>query len=119
MLVLSGFSSNDERRERKSDFEVSEDEKKTRIGIFKKKASKASIKFRRSLSRRRRSSRTRSIDRTLSLTFEDIHDAEELRFVSEFRQSLISDNLLPPTLDDYHMMLRSDHFQFAICLVMA
>ncbi|CAA7013573.1 unnamed protein product [Microthlaspi erraticum] len=105
-LTRPCFSSNGERRERKSDFEVSEDEKKTRIGIFKKKASKASCKFRRSLSRKRRPSRTRSIDRTLSLTFEDIHDAEELRFVSEFRQSLISDNLLPPTLDDYHIMLR-------------
>ncbi|KAG5392651.1 hypothetical protein IGI04_022614 [Brassica rapa subsp. trilocularis] len=103
---FEGFSSTDERRERKSDFEVSEDEKKTRIGIFKKKASKASSKLRRSLSRKRRPSKGRSIDRTPSLTFEDIHDVEELRYVSEFRQSLISDYLLPPNLDDYHMMLR-------------
>ncbi|KAJ0257404.1 Phosphatidylinositol/phosphatidylcholine transfer protein SFH4 [Hirschfeldia incana] len=104
---FEGFSSTDERRERKSDFEVSEDEKKTRIGIFKKKASKASSKLRRSLSRKRRpSSKGRSIDRTPSLTFEDIHDVEELQYVSEFRQSLISDDLLPPSLDDYHMMLR-------------
>ncbi|CAH2036791.1 unnamed protein product [Thlaspi arvense] len=103
---FEGFSNNDERRERKLDSQVSEDEKKTRIGIFKKKASKASSKFRHSLSKRRRPSRTRSIDRTLSLTFEDIHDADELRSVSEFRQSLISDHLLPPTLDDYHMMSR-------------
>lgn len=107
---FEGFSSTDERRERKSDFEVSEDEKKTRIGIFKKKASKASSKLRRSLSRKRRPSKGRSIDRTPSLTFEDIHDVEELRYVSEFRQSLISDDLLPPNLDDYHMMLRSLFF---------
>ncbi|XP_023645037.1 phosphatidylinositol/phosphatidylcholine transfer protein SFH4 isoform X2 [Capsella rubella] len=99
------FSNNGEKREKKSDFEVSEDEKKTRIGgLFKKKSSKN--KFRHSLKRRGSSSRGRSIDRTLSLTFEDIHDAEELRYVSEFRQSLISDHLLPPSLDDYHMMLR-------------
>lgn len=109
---FEGFSSTDERRERKSDFEVSEDEKKTRIGIFKKKASKASSKLRRSLSRKRRPSKGRSIDRTPSLTFEDIHDVEELRYVSEFRQSLISDYLLPPNLDDYHMMLRSFFFPY-------
>ncbi|VVA91894.1 unnamed protein product [Arabis nemorensis] len=100
---FEGFSNNDERRERKSDFQVfSEDEKKTRIGIFKKKASS---KFRRSLSRRR-PSRSGSSGRTLSLTFEDLDDADELRYVSEFRQSLISDHLLPLRLDDYHIMLR-------------
>ncbi|KAG7597617.1 CRAL-TRIO lipid binding domain superfamily [Arabidopsis suecica] len=100
------FSNNGDRREKKSDFEVSEDEdKKTRVGgIFRKKSSKT--KFRHSLKRKGSSSRTRSIDRTLSLTFEDIHDAEELRYVSQFRQSLISDHLLPPNLDDYHIMLR-------------
>ncbi|CAE5957971.1 unnamed protein product [Arabidopsis arenosa] len=100
------FSNNGERREKKSDFEVSEDEdKKTRVGgLFKKKSSKS--KFRHSLKRKGSSTRTRSIDRTLSLTFEDIHDAEELRYVSQFRQSLISDHLLPPNLDDYHIMLR-------------
>lgn len=113
---FEGFSSTDERKERKSDIEVSEEEKKTRIGIFKKKASKASSKLRRSLSRKRRPSKGRSIDRTPSLTFEDIHDVEELRYVSEFRQSLISDELLPPNLDDYHMMLRS-FFSFPIIIM--
>lgn len=107
VFFLLGFSNNGERREKKSDFEVSEDDdKKTRVGgIFRKKSSKTN--FRHSLKRKGSSSRTRSIDRTLSLTFEDIHDAEELRYVSQFRQSLISDHLLPPNLDDYHIMLRS------------
>ncbi|XP_010536338.1 PREDICTED: phosphatidylinositol/phosphatidylcholine transfer protein SFH4 isoform X2 [Tarenaya hassleriana] len=100
---FEGCSNNDERRERKSDFEASEDEKRTRIGNLKKKAAKASSKFRHSL--RKKSRRTTS-DRSLSLTIEDVHDAEELRAVDEFRQALISDNLLPPRLDDYHMMLR-------------
>ncbi|XP_010498386.1 PREDICTED: phosphatidylinositol/phosphatidylcholine transfer protein SFH4 [Camelina sativa] len=103
------FSSNGgDKREKKSDLEVSEDEKKARIGgLFRKKSSSKS-KFRDSLKRKgsSSSSRGRSIDRTLSLTFEDIHDAEELRYVSDFRQSLISDHLLPPSLDDYHMLLR-------------
>lgn len=111
LLVFSGFegcSSNDERRERRSDFEVSEDEKKTRIGNFnfKKKAAKASSKLRHSLKKKGSSSRRRSSDRTFSLTIEDIHDVEELRAVDEFRNLLVSENLLPPTLDDYHIMLR-------------
>lgn len=114
VVFLLGFSNNGERREKKSDFEVSEDDdKKTRVGgIFRKKSSKT--KFRHSLKRKGSSSRTRSIDRTLSLTFEDIHDAEELRYVSQFRQSLISDHLLPPNLDDYHIMLRSIFYIFHI-----
>ncbi|KAG7590214.1 CRAL/TRIO N-terminal domain superfamily [Arabidopsis suecica] len=104
---FEGCSSNDERRERRSDFEVSEDEKKTRIGNFnfKKKAAKASSKLRHSL-KKKGSSRRRSSDRTFSLTIEDIHDVEELRAVDEFRNLLVSENLLPPTLDDYHIMLR-------------
>ncbi|EOA34909.1 hypothetical protein CARUB_v10019999mg [Capsella rubella] len=105
---FEGCSSNDERRERRSDFEVSEDEKKTRIGNFnfKKKAAKASSKLRHSLKKKGSSTRRRSIDRNFSLSIEDIHDAEELRAVDEFRHLLISENLLPPTLDDYHIMLR-------------
>ncbi|ESQ27599.1 hypothetical protein EUTSA_v10018296mg [Eutrema salsugineum] len=102
---FEGCSSNDERRERRSDFEVSEDEKKTRIGTFKKKAAKASSKLRHSL-KKKGSSRRRSGDRTFSLTIEDIHDIEELRAVDEFRNLLVSENLLPPKLDDYHIMLR-------------
>ena len=35
---FEGFSGSDERRERKSDFENSEDERRTRIGSLKKKA---------------------------------------------------------------------------------
>ncbi|CAH2067397.1 unnamed protein product [Thlaspi arvense] len=102
---FEGCSSNDERRERRSDFEVSEDEKKTRIANFKKKAAKASSKLRHSL-KKKGSSRRRSTDRNFSLTIEDIHDVEELRAVDEFRNLLISENLLPPKLDDYHIMLR-------------
>ncbi|CAH8364032.1 unnamed protein product [Eruca vesicaria subsp. sativa] len=103
---FEGCSSNDERRERRSDFEVSEDEKRTRIGTFKKKAAKASSKLRHSLKKKGSSGRRRSTDRNFSLTIEDIHDVEELRAVDEFRNILLSENLLPPKLDDYHIMLR-------------
>lgn len=97
-----GFEgNNDERKDRKSDFEISEDDKKTRIGNLKKKAMKASSKFRRSL--KKKSSRRKS---DISVSIKDIRDIEELQAVEAFRQALIADQLLPSRHDDYHTLLR-------------
>ncbi|KAL8543001.1 hypothetical protein ACS0TY_003763 [Phlomoides rotata] len=101
---FEGSSGNDERRERKSDFENSEDERRTRIGSLKKKALNASTKFKHSL--KKKSSRRKSDGRVSSVSIEDIRDAEELQAVESFRHSLILDELLPEKFDDYHMMLR-------------
>ncbi|KAK6121451.1 hypothetical protein DH2020_044811 [Rehmannia glutinosa] len=101
---FEGSSGNDERRERKSDFENSEDERRTRIGSLKKKALNASSKFKHSL--KKKSSRRKSDGRVSSVSIEDIRDAEELQAVESFRQALILDELLPEKFDDYHMMLR-------------
>ncbi|KAJ4701985.1 Phosphatidylinositol/phosphatidylcholine transfer protein [Melia azedarach] len=99
---FEGFSSNDERRERKSDFENSEDDRKTRMGNLKKKAIKASSKFKPSFKKK---SRRKSDDR-VSVSIEDIRNVEELHAVDAFRQALISEELLPARHDDYHKLLR-------------
>lgn len=105
MSGFEGSSGNDERRERKSDFENSEDERKTRIGTLKKKAIKASTKFKHSL--KKKNGRRKSDGRRVSsVSIEDIRDSDELQAVDEFRQTLILDELLPEKHDDYHMMLR-------------
>ncbi|KAL2498303.1 RRM DME domain-containing protein [Abeliophyllum distichum] len=91
------------------------DDKKTRLGSFKKKAIDASSKFRQSLTRRRRS------NKVMSVVFEDEHDAEEVKSVDALRQALILEELLPAKNDDYRMMLSTmsrtfvDKFQLLHC----
>lgn len=109
MTGFEGFSGHDERRERKSDFENSEDERRTRIGSLKKKAINASTKFKHSL--KKKSSRRKSDGRVSSVSIEDVRDVEELEAVDAFRQALILDELLPTKHDDYHMMLRCPFLQ--------
>lgn len=94
----------DDVRERRSDFEVSEDERRrSRIGAFKKKALNASNKFTHSLKKRGK----RKVDyRFPSVAIEDVRDAKEENAVCELRQRLLERNLLPPRHDDYHMLLR-------------
>ncbi|KAK7312319.1 hypothetical protein VNO77_36097 [Canavalia gladiata] len=101
---FEGFSGSDEKKERRSDFENSEDERRTRIGSLKKKALNASSKFKHSL--KKKSSRRKSDGRVSSVSIEDVRDVEELQAVDAFRQSLVIDDLLPEKHDDYHMMLR-------------
>lgn len=101
MVGFEGFSGHDERKERKSDFENSEDERRTKIGSLKKKALDASSRFKHSLKKKNRRKKTNRV-----VSIEDIRNIEELEAVDTFRQSLILDELLPAKHDDYHMMLR-------------
>ena len=101
---FEGFSGSDERRERKSDFENSEDERRTRIGSLKKKAINASTRFKHSL--KKKSSRRKSDGRVSSVSIEDVRDVAEVQAVDQFRQALVMEELLPEKHDDYHMMLR-------------
>ncbi|TYH33109.1 hypothetical protein ES332_D13G035500v1 [Gossypium tomentosum] len=101
---FEGVSGSDEKRERKSDFENSEDERRTKMGSLKKKALNASTRFKHSL--KKKSSRRKSDGRVSSVSIEDIRDVEELQAVDQFRQALIMEELLPEKHDDYHKMLR-------------
>ncbi|KAG9135090.1 hypothetical protein Leryth_011589, partial [Lithospermum erythrorhizon] len=86
----------------KIDFDICEDDKKTRLGSLKKKAINASNKFRHSLTKKgRRNSKVMNV-----VVFEDEHDAEEMKAVDALRQALILEELLPTKHDDYHMLLR-------------
>lgn len=94
----------EEERARRSDFEISEDEKKRiRIRSLKKKAMNASNKISHTL--RRRSSRVAHC-RYASISIDDFRDEKEEESVNAFRQILIDKDLLPPRHDDYHTILR-------------
>ncbi|TKY49898.1 Phosphatidylinositol/phosphatidylcholine transfer protein SFH13 [Spatholobus suberectus] len=106
-MSMSGFEgqcSNDEIRERRSDVENSEDERRrSRIGTLKKKAMNASSRFTHSLKKRGK----RKIDyRVPSVSIEDVRDAREETAVHELRQKLVERGSLPPRHDDYHTLLR-------------
>ncbi|KAK6143453.1 hypothetical protein DH2020_023801 [Rehmannia glutinosa] len=86
---------------KKIDIEISEDERRTRLGSLKKVAINASTKFRHSLTKKGRRN-----SRVMSVVFDDEHDAEEVQAVDALRQALILEELLPAKHDDYHMLLR-------------
>ncbi|XP_022573848.2 phosphatidylinositol/phosphatidylcholine transfer protein SFH3 isoform X2 [Brassica napus] len=88
-------------RHNKPDHECSEDDKKTKLCSFKKKAINASNKFKHSFTKK-----TRRNSRVMSVSIVDDIDVEELQAVDAFRQALILDELLPSRHDDHHMMLR-------------
>lgn len=107
---LDGMGANDEIRERRSDFDNSEDERRrSRIGTLKKKALNASNKFTHSLKKRGK----RKFDyRVSSVSIEDVRDEKEESTVFELRQRLLERNLLPPRHDEYHTLLRSVGYCF-------
>nr|GEY10824.1 hypothetical protein [Tanacetum cinerariifolium] len=104
MSGLDGVDTLDEVRERRLDFENSEDERRrSKIGALRKKAINASNKFTHSLKKRGK----RKVDyRFPSVSIEDVRDASEEKAVQELRQKLLDKDLLPERHDDYHTLLR-------------
>ncbi|BFG33644.1 hypothetical protein CerSpe_199180 [Prunus speciosa] len=104
MSGLEGLGACDEIRDRRSDFENSEEERRrSRICNLKKKAINASSKFTHSLKKRGK----RKIDyRVPSVSIEDVRDEKEESAVQELRQRLLDMDLLPARHDDYHTLLR-------------
>ncbi|XP_073127390.1 phosphatidylinositol/phosphatidylcholine transfer protein SFH13-like [Henckelia pumila] len=104
MSGIQGLEVCNEPRERKSDYENSEDERrKSKIGALKKKAIDASNKLTHSLKKRGK----RKVDfRVPSISIEDVRDAKEDSAVCDLRQKLLDRDLLPVRHDDYHTLLR-------------
>ncbi|XP_076884687.1 phosphatidylinositol/phosphatidylcholine transfer protein SFH13-like [Bidens hawaiensis] len=104
LLGFEGVEAFDEVRERRLDFDISEDERRrSKIGALRKKAINASNKFTHSLKKRGK----RKVDyRVPSVSIEDVRDASEERAVHELRQKLIDKDLLPERHDEYHTLLR-------------
>ncbi|ERN19050.1 hypothetical protein AMTR_s00061p00081360 [Amborella trichopoda] len=103
MSGLDCLHAQEERKERRSDMENSEDERRrTRMGTFRKKALNASTRFTHSLKKRGK----RKVDCRPPVAIVDVRDAEEEHAVHAFRQVLLLEDLLPPRHDDYHTLLR-------------
>ncbi|XP_065846872.1 uncharacterized protein [Euphorbia lathyris] len=99
-FLVNGFegSANEEPRERKSDFDISEEDRKTEIGNLKKEAVKASKKI---------CAGEHLLAASLGISaIKDDRDVEELQVVDAFRQVLTGEHLLAARHNDYHMLLR-------------
>lgn len=98
----------EEEKVRRSDLETSDEERfrrsSSRAKSFKKRAVNASNRITHTL--RKRSGKRVAPCQYASISIDDVRDAEEEEAVNEFRQTLISKDLLPPRHDDYHTMLR-------------
>ncbi|KAJ3693216.1 hypothetical protein LUZ60_008696 [Juncus effusus] len=103
---LETLTFHDERRERKSDVENSEDERRRlSIGSLKKKALNASSRLSNSLKRKGKRKLLEE-QRDSNVSIEDLRDEEEEKAVFMFQQELLARNLLPDRHNDYHMLLR-------------
>lgn len=104
MSGLEGVEGSTYERERRSEYDNSEEERRqSKIGALRKKAINASNRFSHSLKKRGK----RKVDyRVPPVSIEDVRDAKEENAVHELRAKLLDSDLLPVKHDDYHTLLR-------------
>lgn len=109
---VEGLPTFEERKERRSDVDNSEDERRrTGNWSLKKKALNASNKLTHSLKKRGK----RKADlRASSVSIENLRDAGEESEVHASGQELIAGDLLLDKHDDYHTMLRFVHLDLPV-----
>nr|GMD93758.1 phosphatidylinositol/phosphatidylcholine transfer protein SFH6-like isoform X1 [Ipomoea batatas] len=95
---LEGSHGSDGRNEKESEFEISDEERKNRIGMLKMKAYKMRNSF-------KNKSRSRS-DFGTSVFLEDGQDTQVVEAVNAFREVLTMEGLLPARHNDHHELLR-------------
>ncbi|GAB2234503.1 hypothetical protein Droror1_Dr00003758 [Drosera rotundifolia] len=99
-----GLLAQEEDGARKHRTSNSEDERRRtpRMRSLKKKAASASARITHGIKRCKQA----AVCQFAAIAVDDIRDAEEVDAVNMLRQILIDRDLLPPTHDDYHTMLR-------------
>lgn len=100
---FEGSSSRAERKARRSESEISVEERKKRMGTLKKKAISASSKLRCSL---RRKGKNKVECGSATVSIEDVRDVKEVQAVEAFRQTLLMEELLPERHNNYYTLLR-------------
>lgn len=100
---FEGSSSRAERKARRSESEISVEERKKRMGTLKKKAISASSKLRCSL---RRKGKKKVECGSATVSIEDVRDVKEVQAVEAFRQTLLMEELLPERHNNYYTLLR-------------
>lgn len=100
---FEGSSSRAERKARRSESEISVEERKKRMGTLKKKAISASSKLWCSL---RRKGKNKVECGSATVSIEDVRDVKEVQAVEAFRQTLLMEELLPERHNNYYTLLR-------------
>ncbi|XP_051134984.1 phosphatidylinositol/phosphatidylcholine transfer protein SFH13-like [Andrographis paniculata] len=103
MIGQEALEEYDDWNRKRDDYEIYENERRSKIKPLKKRATNASNKFTHSLKRR---GKRKVHFRMPSISIEDLRDPVEESAVCDLCQRLLDMDLLPVQYDDYHTLLR-------------